>query len=88
MNVKKKKVIPRVRHTSRRRAREKKKQERERTPSTCVGIVYGGIDVAQVYFSHEPVDLCGSKNMKTRWKQIRTQKNTKTQKMTKSVRKS
>ena len=73
MHVKKKKVIPRVRHIEEENKR-KKKQERERTPSTCVGIVYGGIDVAQVYFSHEPVDLCGSKNMKTRWKQIRTQK--------------
>lgn len=35
------------------------------TPCTCVGVVDGGIDVSEVDFAHEAIDLCGS-NEQTR----------------------
>lgn len=27
------------------------------TPSACVGVIYGGIDIAQVNLAHEAIDL-------------------------------
>ena len=28
------------------------------TPSASIGVVYSGIDIAQVNFAHEAIDLC------------------------------
>lgn len=31
------------------------------TPSASIGVVYSGIDIAQVNFAHEAIDLCTEK---------------------------